>query len=58
MRTKSYEGKSPDEIREILTSGEISRSTHYRIRRNTGINACEKTTQPADAYEVNKGQWV
>ena len=58
MRTKRYEGKTPDEIRELLTSGEMSRSTHYRIRKETGINDGTKDPRVREGYEVSKGPWV
>lgn len=57
MKTKSYEGKTTDEIREMLKSGEMSRSTHYRIRRETGVVADEEKRN-SSAYEVSKGKWV
>lgn len=59
MKPKKYEGKTPDEIRQILSSGKISRSTHFRIRRETGI--CAEKVKPdfnANRYEVNRGKWV
>lgn len=58
MKTKRYEGKTPDEIREILTSGELSRSQHYRIRRETGITDPNIQTRERQEYEYSKGEWV
>lgn len=59
MKKKLYEGKSPEEIRELLTSGNISRSTHFRIRKETGI--CAEKVKPdfnANRYEFSRGKWV
>jgi hypothetical protein len=56
MKTKRYEGKTPDEIRELLQSGEMSRSTHYRIRKETGINT--KPMHANEEYKFSKGPWV
>lgn len=58
MKTKRYEGKTPDEIREILKSGEMSRSTHYRIRKETGINDGTRDPRIREGYDVIKGKWV
>lgn len=58
MKTKRYEGKTPDEIRELLTSGEMSRSTHYRIRKETGISDGARDPRIREGYEVSKGPWV
>ena len=60
MKPKRYEGKTPDEIRDILNSGELSRSTHYRIRKGTGISTekIQVRSSEANAYEYSKGEWI
>lgn len=62
MKTIKYERNTRAQIEAVMNDPHVSRSTKFRIARETGIKVPGVRNRQAedsiDPYEVSKGPWV